>query len=183
MRAFVLSMLGAVALWCPAGCGPSITVIHEDGCPPSAADGGADGSGGDGPQGNQDPPPPLACACPLPLNFQPECSTIAPSWPDGACLTQDAPNGSPCRSGVGICYAGSCAAPNAAGQCMQQIGAAPWPLCEDSGDCEDDNPCTVDSCPEPGCAPCLHVPVEDGTACDAGMRCTQGACCDAAALP
>lgn len=173
MRAFVLLALGAAALF---GCGPSITVIHEDGCPPS------DGAGG-APHGDADPPPPPACACPLPINFQPECRNIAPSWPDGACLSVDAPNGSPCRSGVGVCFGGSCAAPNAAGQCMQGIGAAPWPLCKDAGDCDDDNPCTVDFCPAPSCAPCLHVPVEDGTACADGMRCTQGACCDAAALP
>lgn len=163
MRAGVA--LALCAMW---GCGPSITVIYEDACAPAEP---IENTGDD------------ACACPLPINFLPECRTMEPTGPDGACLSVDAPNGSPCRSGVGVCFGGICAAPNAVGQCMQGIGAAPWPLCEDAGDCDDDNPCTLDACPAPGCAPCLHVPVEDGTTCDAGMSCTQGACCDSAALP
>ncbi len=46
--------------------------------------------------------------------------------------------------------------------------------------CDDDEPCTVDSCdPDAGCA---HSPAADGTACPGGL-CYDGACVDPTVLP
>lgn len=122
--------------------------------------------------------PSEACDCPAPINFIPECRVLR--FAPAGCVDEPVANGLPCRGGVGVCYGGICAAPNSAGQCIQGPAGPPWVACDDVGDCDDANPCTLDTCPAPGCASCLHVPVQDGTACEAGMVCVQGACCDKA---
>lgn len=135
-----------------------------------AADGGQGGEGGG-----------AACLCPLPINFIPECRAIV-FTAEGVCEERPYANFAACRSGVGLCFGGVCNAPNWAAQCQQAPAGPPWVDCHDVGDCDDGNPCTSDSCPDPGCGPCLHVPVADLTDCTppAGspMLCRQGACCD-----
>ncbi|MDI7266580.1 MAG: hypothetical protein QME96_01125, partial [Myxococcota bacterium] len=50
--------------------------------------------------------------------------------------------------------------------------------CEADPDCEDGNPCTIDSCDGGACRTTL---VEDGTVCDDGLYCTVGQTCRAGA--
>jgi len=120
---------------------------------------------------------PRECLCAAPLNFVPECRRMV-ARVDGGCDDEPLPNFSACRSGVGLCFGGVCAAPNWDAQCVQSPALGPWLLCNDVKDCDDGNPCTSDSCPAPGCEPCLHVPIADLTDCGDNMLCRQGACCD-----
>ncbi len=123
----------------------------------------------------------LACFCPWPINFVPECAEIVFTV-EGTCEQRPFPNFAACRSGVGLCFGGVCNAPNWPSQCEQAPAGPPWVACNDVGDCNDGNPCTSDSCPNPGCESCLHVPVQDLTDCTppggGPMLCRQGACCD-----
>src|SRR5688572_11727619 len=82
----------------------------------------ASGSGDDGPE------------CTL-ANVAEVCADTDPCTIDdcfdGMCTNEVAPDGSPCSVGDtnGVCEAGSC-----------QV------MCEGASDCDDDNPCTADSC-------------------------------------
>lgn len=145
--------------------GSDLTVGKPDG-------GGGGGTASTGTGGSS------TCDCAAPINFVPECRVLR--YTSAGCVDEPIANGLPCRGGVGVCFGAVCAAPNSAGQCQQGPAGPPWVACDDVGDCNDDNPCTLDTCPAPGCESCLHVPVQDGTACEAGMVCVQGACCDKA---
>ena len=46
-------------------------------------------------------------------------------------------------------------------------------ICEELADCEDDNPCTIDSCTD---SKCSHDPLINGTFCDDRKECFDGAC-------
>lgn len=137
-----------------------------------AFDAGTGGSGGTG--GG------AVCACVLPINFNPECRDMV-LGPNG-CVDTPKANFTACRGGVGVCFGGICNAPDWPAACEQSPALPPWVPCDDAGDCDDGNPCTSDSCPNPGCESCLHVPVADLTDCSGAsggsMVCRQGACCD-----
>src|SRR5437867_4907744 len=51
----------------------------------------------------------------------------------------------------------------------------------DPRDCDDQNPCTRDSCVQAAISFCAHAPLTAGTTCDDGIACTQNDACDASA--
>jgi len=55
------------------------------------------------------------------------------------------------------------------------------PGCETDENCNDNNPCTSDSCNTQS-NECVHTPVEEGTACDDGMFCNGIDTCSAAGI-
>ncbi|MBW2701173.1 MAG: trypsin-like serine protease [Deltaproteobacteria bacterium] len=59
---------------------------------------------------------------------------------------------------------------NCDGQIDEGCGEAP---CNDNGDCDDDNPCTIDFCTLDGCT---HESEIEGMACGESMMCSQGSC-------
>ncbi len=94
----------------------------------------------------------------LPLGPPPLCE-LYQCTPDHQCITATAPDGEPCTPTAPCFVDGTCVG----GQCVGETPAT----------CNDDNPCTEDSCdPEKGC---LATPV-DGT-CDDGDKCTEGDTC------
>jgi uncharacterized repeat protein (TIGR01451 family) len=96
-----------------------------------------------------------------------------PGTPTASCLHVD--NTAPCSdgnacTGPDTCSAGACAGgPNVC-------------TCQSNADCGDNNPCTDDTCENPGTstATCVHVdntaPCSDGNACTGPDTCSAGAC-------
>jgi hypothetical protein len=97
------------------------------------------------------------------------CLTEACDPATGLCASVARPDGTGCESAVACAPAGTCAK----GVCAT---GAP--------DCDDLNPCTVDSCA--GEAGCQHLPVaggcDDGDPCTAGETCASGLCVPGAPL-
>jgi hypothetical protein len=118
------------------------------------------------------------CGCALPDAVDPDCH-VATVAPDGGCSWARVPDEAPCRQGVGVCRAGACLAVDgprcSAIPAPPAPAAEPWPTCSADVDCDDGNPCTIDSCPRPECGVCLHVPAPNGP-CDDGV-CFTGAHC------
>lgn len=109
---------------------------------------------------------------PLACDDQDPC-TIDTCDPVMGCASADAPEGSPCPDGDACNGTETC---DAMGACVPGM-----PL-----DCDDQNPCTVDSCDAMG--GCAHVDAADGTACSDGdvcngeELCMAGACSPGATL-
>lgn len=76
----------------------------------------------------------------------------------------------------GLAVAGSCE-DGVDNDCDRQVDDADpdCRVCEQDGDCEDGNPCTLNTCDQEH--HCAVAPVEDGLACDDGMYCTQPDAC------
>lgn len=73
-----------------------------------------------------------------------------------------------CRTGSADSYCGynglACESCETVGHC---IGGQCHPLCDVDAECDDGNPCTSDACDDV----CVHVEVQPGTTCGAGMTC------------
>jgi hypothetical protein len=94
------------------------------------------------------------------------CAKVQCQPKTGQCTQVAAANGSPCDDGSACTSADTCAA----GSCLSSKAV----------DCDDNNPCTADSCaPQQGCQ---HVATQaqacdaDGSVCTAGDQCQAGVC-------
>jgi hypothetical protein len=82
------------------------------------------------------------------------------------------PRGTPCDDGDPCTVMDQC---DGAGVCVP--GVQSLSCCKKNEDCSDGNPCTLDVC-NLQTGQCLHLPVGDGTPCDADSNgCTQGDSC------
>lgn len=138
-------------------------------CDTAAPDSGSTGSGGAGGS-------PGVCDCELPPFVDLECRVIHPDDHDLSCITDFLPDYAPCRSGVGVCIKSVCVQKHGTA-CKQTANGGPWIACQRPEDCDDNNPCTVDSCPSPGCNTCRHDPTPDFVPCGLDRLCVQGSCC------
>lgn len=119
------------------------------------------------------PPTDTTCnlACNNRLVAEPvDCNIIVASAT--GCKLQPVHNFTACTQQRGVCQDGVCIPWN--GQCLPDDTNA---ICFNDSDCDDHNPCTSDDCPEPGCGPCHHGQVEDGTLCSSYQTCRNGICC------
>ncbi len=93
------------------------------------------------------------------------CAVVGCEPTTGECVTDAAPDGTPCED-ADACTVGD--------SCQSGLCASGGPVA-----CEVDGPCAVASCdPEAGC---VQTAVDDGTACDDGNPCTSGDACAAGA--
>src|SRR5882762_7139917 len=93
----------------------------------------------------------------------------------GACSNPPAPNGAACNDGNACTGPDTCSG----GGC---VGGPNVCVCQSNADCGDNNPCTDDTCENPGTptATCVHVnntaPCSDGNACTRKDACQGGVC-------
>lgn len=91
------------------------------------------------------------CICALPDFTDLECQRGEVA--DGRCVTRSFADGEPCRGGLGTCLDGRCSGGERSAPTLE--------ACASALDCNDGDPCTIDSCPDPGCDSCYHAPMPD----------------------
>ena len=118
-----------------------------------------------------------------------QCHT-AGTCGSGGCSNPSKGNGATCNDGDScttgdVCASGTCSGAaivcTALDQC-HTAGTCSGGSCSTglSVDCDDQNPCTTDSC-NPATVGCVHSVVADGTVCSDGDACTTGDACAAGA--
>lgn len=123
-----------------------------------------------------------ACDDMRPIGQDAECHGTQVNTTTNECIRYTFDDGDVCMRGVGHCERGACIYPRAAdeGRCDALVLHDQQEGCANDSDCDDGNACTIDECPAPGCLPCQHRPVMNGTQCmtfGQAAACAEGACC------
>ena len=114
-------------------------------------------------------PIPGCCIVDADCNDAEPCTEDVCNPETGLCASTPLESGSPCDDGD------PCTGPDTCqGGVCQGFGKVA--CCEEDIDCDDDNPCTVDTC-DGDSAQCDHDDAPDGTTCDDGTDCTDPDTC------